>query len=152
MAAQVHHVGLTVGDLDRSVAWYCTHFDLRELDRAHLDGDRISQQTDLPGTVIDVALLAGSNLVLELLQYRSPGNTRTRQLPSDVGSAHVCIVVDDLAATYEAMRSRGVVFHAAPTQLVGATSMVYVRDPDGIMVELIEPRDALTLEALLSRH
>ena len=68
----------------------------------------------------------------------------------DIGAAHVCVVVDDLDATYRAMTDRGVVVHAAPTKLVGETKMVYVRDPDGVVVEFIEPRDDLKLCALLA--
>ena len=67
MAAEVHHIGLTVGDLERSVEWYCTNLDLREIGRAHLDGVLISTQTGLPDTEIDIALLVGSNVVIELL-------------------------------------------------------------------------------------
>ena len=152
MAAEVHHVGLTVGDLQRSVDWYCTHLGLREIGRAHLDGSKISAQTDLPDTQIDVALLAGSNTVLELLSYASPPGDRYQLRCCDVGAAHLCVVVDDLEATVTAMRAKGVHFHAEPTQLVGETTMVYVRDPDGVMVELIEPKGDLTLAALCATH
>jgi len=152
MASEVHHVGLTVGNLQRSVDWYCTHLGLREIGRAHLDGLKISIQTDLPETEIDVALLAGSNTVLELLCYSSPPGEPYRLRCCDVGAAHVCVVVDDLEATVTAMRAHGVIFHAEPTQLVGETKMVYVRDPDGVMVELIEPKGDLTLGALCAAH
>ena len=152
MEVEVHHIGLTVGDLRRSVEWYCTNLGLREIDHAHLDGERISRQTGLPGTEIDVALLGGSNIVIELLCYRNPVGDPYRLRCCDVGAAHVCVVVDDLDFTVEAMRRRGVVFHAEPTKLVGQTKMVYVRDPDGVMVELIEPKDGLTLAALCGIH
>jgi catechol 2,3-dioxygenase-like lactoylglutathione lyase family enzyme len=64
----------------------------------------------------------------------------------------VCIVVDDLDSKFEEMRGRGIAFHAQPTKLVGDTKMVYVRDPDGIVVELIEPAAKLTLAVLLKRN
>ncbi len=149
MSAQVHHVGLAVGELQRSVDFYCTNFGLREIVRSQIDGEQISAQTGLPGTEIEVALLAGTNTIVELLCYRRPVGVPYTLRTCDPGAAHVCIVVDDLDATYDAMRERGVVFHAAPTKLVGETKMVYVRDPDGVIVELIEPEGGLTLEALL---
>ena len=148
----VHHIGITVGDLERSVAWYCTNLGFRVVDRAHVEGERISQQTELPDTAIDVALLAGSNIVLELLQYRNPIGKEFTLRTCDIGAAHICVVVDDLDSTYQAMRARGVSVHAEPTKLVGDTKMVYVRDPDGLTVELMEPHGALLLSAMLAER
>ena len=149
MTAEVHHVGITVGELDRSVDWYCTNFGLREIARNHLEGALISEQTDLPGTEIDVALLAGSNTIVELLCYGRPAGLPYTLRTCDVGAAHVCIVVDDLEATCSEMAGRGVEFHAKPCSLIGASRMVYVRDPDGIMVELLQPTPDITTAALL---
>lgn len=152
MAPQIHHVGIAVGELERSVAFYREHFGLREIARNHLDGERISEQTDLPGTEIDVALLAGENLIVELLCYRSPEGLPHALRTCDAGAAHVCIVVDDLDATCAAMSAAGVAFHSRPTMLLeDDTKMIYVRDPDGIMVELLEPTTAVSLGALLER-
>lgn len=131
--------------------FYAGYFGLREIGRNELRGRMISAQTDLDDAVIDVAMLAGPNLLLELLCYRSPV-PRTHPLrPCDPGSAHVCIAVEDLDATYEAMRAAGVALHARPSRVGAGTKMVYVRDPDGIMVEVIQPGDDLTLGALLGR-
>jgi catechol 2,3-dioxygenase-like lactoylglutathione lyase family enzyme len=146
----IHHVGLTVGDLERSVSFYTTYFGLREIAHNELRGRMISAQTDLEGVVIDVALLAGSNALLELLCYRSPQGTPAAPRACDPGTAHVCLVVEDLDATYAAMREGGVAVHARPASLGAGTKMVYVRDPDGIFVEVIEPTDDLSLGALLA--
>jgi catechol 2,3-dioxygenase-like lactoylglutathione lyase family enzyme len=152
IAPEVHHMGLTVGGLDRSVAFYCTHFGLREIARNHLEGELISEQTGLPGTEIDVAILAGSNTILELLCYGSPVGAGHALRTCDAGAAHVCLVVDDLDAKVDEMRERGVTFHARPVKLMDDdTKMVYVRDPDGVVVELIEPTTALSLRTLLAR-
>jgi catechol 2,3-dioxygenase-like lactoylglutathione lyase family enzyme len=151
MSSQVHHVGVAVGDLDRSVEFYTTNFGLREIARNHLEGELISEQTDIPGTEIDVALLAGANTIVEFLHYRQPVGEPYRLRTCDPGAAHVCIVVDDLDGLYASMRARGVPLHARPCKLMDDdTKMVYVRDPDGIMVELLEPTAAISLTALLA--
>lgn len=149
MTVEVHHIGLTVSDLERSVDWYCENLGLRDIGRAHLDGAAISEQTDLADTDVDIALLAGANIVIELLRYANPLGDAYVLRACDVGSAHPCLVVEDLDAVCAAMRERGVVFHAHPARLVGQTRMVYVRDPDGIMIELLQPADDLRLVALL---
>lgn len=148
-AAQIHHVGLTVGELNRSAEFYARHFGLREVARNELRGRMISRQVDLEEAVIDVALLAGENMLLELLCYRSPRGVAYGGRACDPGAPHVCMVVEDLKATYEALRAAGAALHAEPARLGAGTWMMYVRDPDGIMVEVIEPSDDLSLATLL---
>jgi catechol 2,3-dioxygenase-like lactoylglutathione lyase family enzyme len=148
--SQIHHAGLTVGDLDRSIAFYTSYFALRVLSRNELRGRMISAQTDLEGVVIDAALLAGENALLELLCYRTPEGRPAALRSCDPGAAHICMVVGDLDATYEAMRTDGVALHARPAALGAGTKMMYVRDPDGIMVEVIEPAQDVALVRLLA--
>jgi catechol 2,3-dioxygenase-like lactoylglutathione lyase family enzyme len=153
LAAEIHHIGLTVRDLDRSAAFYRDLLGLREVARNRLDGEPISGQTLLPGTVIDVAILAGSNTLLELLCYRHPAPRPYALRACDAGAAHVCIVVEDIEARVDALRRAGVDLPSAPARLMDDdTWMVYVRDPDGIIVELIQPTKALSLSTLLARR
>jgi catechol 2,3-dioxygenase-like lactoylglutathione lyase family enzyme len=152
VAGEIHHTGLTVSDLDRSVAFYTTYFGLREIARNELRGRMISAQVDLEGVVIDVAMLAGPNTLLELLCYRSPPGVPTVPRACDPGSAHVCMVVEDLDATYAAMEAAGESLHARPASLGAGTKMVYVRDPDGVFVEVIQPTEDLSLAALLAQR
>lgn len=150
MPSEIHHVGLTVGDLERSVAFYTRYFGLREVARNALRGRMISAQVDVPGAEIDVALLAGENALVELLCYREPATQPSAPRSCDPGAAHVCMVVADLDATYAAMERDGVALHARPAALGAGTKMMYVRDPDGIMVEVIEPAEDVSLRSLLA--
>jgi catechol 2,3-dioxygenase-like lactoylglutathione lyase family enzyme len=62
---------------------------------------------------------------------------------NNVGSAHLALLVDDIHARYERMRSVGVVFRNPPVEITqGANAggfACYLRDPDGITIELLEP-------------
>jgi catechol 2,3-dioxygenase-like lactoylglutathione lyase family enzyme len=62
---------------------------------------------------------------------RPPGRQRDAAAHERRRAAHFCVVVEELRATYTAIKAAGAVFHSEPTQLVGTTTMVYVRDPDG---------------------
>jgi catechol 2,3-dioxygenase-like lactoylglutathione lyase family enzyme len=148
--SEIHHVGLTVADLERSVTFYTRYFGLREIARNQLRGRMISSQVDLEGAVIDVALLAGPNALVELLCYREPAGIAGALRACDPGAAHVCVAVEDLDAVYAAMEADGVEVHARPAALGAGTKMVYVRDPDGIFVEIIQPAEDLSLAALLA--
>lgn len=149
MGASVHHFGLTVRDLDASSAWYCEHLGFIDRGRSEISGEGISAQTGVGGTVVKTALLVGSNTILELLEYASPESDSPAPECWAVGAAHVCVTVEDIEDVIARMTESGVRFHSQPSQLVPGTKMIYVRDPDGIMVELIEPSKELRLESLL---
>ena len=64
--------------------------------------------------------------------------------PRNVGASHLCFLVDDLPAFYEQLRQNGVASFVSPpvevdTGINTGGYALYVRDPDGIMVELFQP-------------
>jgi catechol 2,3-dioxygenase-like lactoylglutathione lyase family enzyme len=75
--------------------------------------------------------------MLELIRYRNYPAERSA-LNSRVGAAHVCFAVDDVRSAYGALRADGVEFLSEPHTDAAGTQWVYMRDPDGNVVELIE--------------
>ncbi|HZQ07374.1 MAG TPA: VOC family protein, partial [Anaerolineae bacterium] len=60
------------------------------------------------------------------------------------GSSHLAFYVDDLPAAYRELQAQGVRFRSAPIMIdkgvnTGGYS-VYMLDPDGITVELFQPK------------
>ncbi len=151
MVPSMHHFGLTVSDLDRSVAFYTGYFGLSEVMRPRLEGAGISSAVGRPDAKLTASLLVGRNTILELLQYERPAGRSYELTNSDVGAAHPCFVVDDVQALYERMAGDGVVFHNPPQDLGWETLMAYCLDPDGINVEILQPGPELELDQLLGR-
>jgi catechol 2,3-dioxygenase-like lactoylglutathione lyase family enzyme len=87
--------------------------------------------------------------VIELFQYLDPVTIEADLEPAKVGNAHLCFMVPDLDATYARLLPTGVDFFSAPVVIdTGANAGgkgLYLRDPDGITIELFEP--APTTEA-----
>jgi catechol 2,3-dioxygenase-like lactoylglutathione lyase family enzyme len=85
-----------------------------------------------------MAFLVLGPVRLELLHYARLGAT-TAPAENDAGAAHVCLQVDDVRELYGRLRAQGVEFVSEPLrqELVGAT-WVFLKDPDGINVELLE--------------
>ena len=85
---------------------------------------------------------AGADVYLELLEYRgverAPVDTRT----ANPGTAHIAFFVEDLDGLFEELRAKGVDTVSRPvTPTIGPNKggrAVYMIDPDGIRVELIE--------------
>ncbi|HEX3511894.1 MAG TPA: VOC family protein [Solirubrobacteraceae bacterium] len=150
MGQLMHHFGITVDDLDRSVPFYTGYFDLVEIKRVPLSGEGISTAVGIENVEMTCCLLAGENTVLELITYDAPSSRPYKLSNSDVGAVHPCFAVDDIDALYERMSGDGVVFHHEPQELGWGTKMAYCVDPDGINIELLQPAGELLLPNLLA--
>lgn len=149
MAAAVHHFCLTVSDIDRSVEFYSGYFGLEEVLRTDLSGADISAAMEIPDTDLEAVLLAGENTLIELIRFRNPRGREFSAIHADVGVSHPCFAVEDLDATYARMKADGVHFNVPPQVLGWETKMTYCRDPDGLIVEILEPGGPLTLQHLI---
>ena len=141
----IYHTGFTVKELERSIAFYRDVLVLELVRRQESATPYIGQLTGLPGAHLKVAYLrpkGAEGPFLELIEYVAPVGTPVDTLPCNPGNAHVCFFVDDLAATYEALHGRGVVFASPPVRIAAGFHTgsvdVYLKDPDGITVELFQ--------------
>ncbi|HEY3613539.1 MAG TPA: VOC family protein [Gaiellales bacterium] len=138
------HVAITVSDLDRSLAFYRDALGLQEVERHRLEGEGISAMAGKPGVVMDVVRLTTGNpaaILVDLQQYVQPeGPTSTAEL-GDVAHTHVCFVVNDIEAACAELRGRGVTLVSDPVSFElesGRLRVVFVKDPDGAVIELVE--------------
>ena len=145
----VDHVSLTVDDLDRSVAFYCGLLGLTLHDRGRLEPELIEQMTGMPGAQVDYADVDLGSRILELLHHRTAAARRpitSRQ--ERPGSVHIGLRVDDAAAVHGRLTAAGFVPLSPPRTLPDDGSgwsgsiVFYVRDPDGVMLEIVERADA----------
>ncbi|HET7900255.1 MAG TPA: VOC family protein [Candidatus Nanopelagicales bacterium] len=141
----VHHVGLVVKDLDRSIYFY---HDVLGLPFANeptpwFDGPELEKGVGVPGaTLRQVSMWVGPNSTMELIEY---GN---RELDNPVppnnalAAAHVCFKVADINATKAELESRGVVFYSDVNVVdsgpLAGWRWCYFSDPDGLALELVE--------------
>lgn len=149
MGLPLHHFGMTVSNLDRSVGFYTGYFDVVETRRIPLTGDRISSVAGVSGVSMTCALLAAENVLMELIEYTEPKGEPYRLRNCDIGSAHPCFSVEDLDALYERMVADGVHFYGKPVELGWDSKMTYCSDPDGITVQINQPGPELLLPVLL---
>lgn len=139
----LRHVGIVVSDLKRAVAFYRQVFDLEPVGRQVERGDYIEQLTGIPGAELEWAKLRGQgDCLLELLQYRShPSAPAPDGYRADRhGCSHVALTVPDIDAALRRLAAYGL---PAPRPLAspdGTVRVVYARDPEGIILELVEPQ------------
>ena len=146
MVLGVHHAGVTVADLERSLALYRDLLGLEVVlayDRTEPDIGRI---VGYPDCRIRIAFLRapGDSARLELLQYLDPVGTPRSYESRDPGTGHVCFQVDDIHAIHARLVAAGIPRRSdEPVEITqgpnrGAFAL-YFRDPDGYTVELIQP-------------
>lgn len=137
------HTGFTVSNLERSLAFWRDVLGFELSHRAHHTGQLASEVTGVPGAEILLAVLKAPGHRIELLEYLGPSD-RQRFAPRscDVGSVHVALTVDNLDAVLERIAEHGWRPPGAPQTLQSGPNagkrVVYVRDPDGTTIELMQ--------------
>lgn len=96
----VDHTGITVTDLERSLAFWRDVLGFELSHRAQLSGEFAAGVTGVPGADIAIAVVtAPGGHRIELLQYHQPAErAHLRPRPCDVGSVHLALRVDDIDA------------------------------------------------------
>src|SRR6266849_1731527 len=138
------HTGITVSNLEWSLAFWQNVLGFELSHRAHHTGDLAREVTGVPGAEISIAVLKGYGQKIELLEYLAPADRKHVDLrPCDVGSVHVAFTVDNLDAVLSAIAASGWKAAGQPQTLKSGPNagkrVVYVRDPDGTTIELMQP-------------
>ena len=143
MSVTVSHLGVCVSDLDLSQRFYCEALGFEQV-AAHEVGEEFSGLMELDGVRLRSRMIAKDGVTLELLGYDAPGITGdgTRRPMNMLGLTHLCLKVDDVEATAEAIEALGgtIVRSTRTTIPMGATSLefLYCTDPDGVRIELMD--------------
>ncbi|MFD9892562.1 VOC family protein [Amycolatopsis sp. NPDC058986] len=125
----VHHLALTVTDVDRSVPWYVRVLDLEEHTR------REDPETGLRKVVLRSP---GDEFAVMLVQHADTGRRLFDECHT--GLDHVAFKVSSVAelAEWEARLAEfGVQYTpAAPSRTLEGAMVIVFRDPDGIQLEV----------------
>jgi catechol 2,3-dioxygenase-like lactoylglutathione lyase family enzyme len=140
----VDHTGITVTNIDRSLAFWRDVLGFELSHRVHHTGELASEVTGVPGAEISLAVLKAPGHRIELLEYHAPADRKRAEIrPCDVGSIHVALTVDNLDAILSTIAASGWTAAGKPQILKTGPNagkrIVYVRDPDGTTIELMQP-------------
>lgn len=138
------HTGFTVANIERSLAFWQDVLGFELSHRAHQTGDLAREITGVAGAEISIAVLKAPGHKIELLEYLAPPDRKRVDLkPCDVGSVHVALTVDNLDTVLSTIAASGWKAAGEPQTLKSGPNagkrVVYVRDPDGTTIELMQP-------------
>ncbi|MFV2062066.1 MAG: VOC family protein [Chloroflexota bacterium] len=141
---RAHHVGIQVADLERSLRFYRDTLGFEVIFQWNPKAEYIRTIVGYPDADIHAAAvrLPGSDVMLEILEYRNVEKEAVDTRTANPGTAHIAFFTDDCDGLYEELTARGVESVSAPvTPSIGPNKggrAVYMIDPDGIRVEFIE--------------
>jgi glyoxylase I family protein len=147
------HTGITVSNLERALAFWRDVLGFELSHTAHQTGEMAKEITGVAGAEIKLAVLkTPRGHKIELLEYLGPPDRKHSDVdPCDVGHVHVALIVDNLDAIQQKIVVSGWQAAGKPQTLQSGPNagkrVVYVRDPDGTTIELMQPpRSGLTTD------
>lgn len=144
------HASFTVSDIERSKQFYGDLLGLELVHTVRHDQPYTATQIGFEDAVLEGAAFRvpgvepqASTHVLELIEYLHPRGGRIEVGTNVVGSAHICLVPDDIHTEYERLAAAGVEFVSPPVEISHGPNRggfaVYFKDPDGNRLELLQP-------------
>lgn len=142
---RVHHIGITVRDVDRSLGFWKAFLGTEPRWRKVLDAPYLSLITGYSGVSMNAAVIdLPGGQILEILDYRISGKTPNPPDTANPGNIHICVETDDIDALWDrAAAAGGAPVSPGPVEITAGPNKgvkaCYLRDPDGITVELFQP-------------
>jgi catechol 2,3-dioxygenase-like lactoylglutathione lyase family enzyme len=130
------HLRINVTDLDASVAWYQRlGFTVKATARSAETGDSVLSYASM-------VTEGDPSFSLELTQWEDPKGTGCASSPAyHRGLYRIALGVDDVNAAYETLAADEPLtapeFVELPGTRLGGVTVLFMRDPDGVVVELV---------------
>jgi len=141
----MHHIGITVPDIEEGITFFQAVFGAIEIFRTgpfDVDQDFMknklgaSSDSKIRGLVF---LRCGNGTSVELFEYTGDKAPRPRR-SSEVGGMHLCFEVEDVYACAERLRAQGLEMLDGPnlveTGPLAGFNWIYFRAPWGLMLEV----------------
>jgi catechol 2,3-dioxygenase-like lactoylglutathione lyase family enzyme len=143
----VESIGMTVSDMDRSVAFYSDILAFKPVSDVEVDGPEYDELWGIFGARARVVRMQLGEQQIELTQFLAPPDLRTIPVPSyshDLWFQHFAIVVRDMDAAWAQLRKHHVRQISPRPQTIPISNpaaagikAIKFRDPDGHNLELL---------------
>ncbi len=121
---QFHHVHIFCSDLGASEEWFVQK----------LGAEIIQRRNPKPSPAVDLSL-GGATL---FLREQWPDETLGAGGSPRFGTDHIGLLVNDLDATAEELKNRGVFFEVDPYVIRPGLKIAFIQGPDQLRIELLQ--------------
>ena len=149
MVGRIYHVGLTVSDLERSIAFYRDILGLEFQGEILMEGEETDKMFGKENCKARVAYLNGSKALeappVELIQFVDSKIHKEQSDLFTTSISEVCFYTDDIDSVYKTLIENHVECLSEPQYFdfradgFGESRAFYFRDPDGIILEMMQP-------------
>ncbi|WP_231513006.1 VOC family protein [Haloferax mediterranei] len=119
------------------VEFYRDILGLSVIDRFEVSGEAFSTAVDVADATGRFAHLDGGDVRVELVEYDPVGDDRPKPVLNQPGATHLGFSVDDVDAVVDDFPP-DVETLSEPRTTASGTRIVFVRDPEGNPIELLE--------------
>ncbi len=132
-----HHTGVTVSDLEASIEFYTDLLGCTVERRFAVEGPAFERAVGVENASGTFAHLRSGDARIELVEYEPAGDRRDLESLPQPGATHLAFSVGDVDGTLEAFPD-DIGTLSEPQTTESGTRIVFLRDPDGTLVELLE--------------
>jgi catechol 2,3-dioxygenase-like lactoylglutathione lyase family enzyme len=138
-ASALHHHGLRVADVRRAGDFYCVALGGKWLTLPFtLEGRGAEQAVGMPAARLRVALIGFRGGAVELFEFLEPAVPDWARAPVAGTVPHVALEVGDVDATLARAEAAGGRRLWPAVDRFGPARVIYLADPDGNVVELLD--------------
>jgi glyoxylase I family protein len=133
MIKTIDHIGIITNDLQKSMEFY-----------TDVLGFSVSAKIEMEKAGFSAIFVEKNGSKIELMGYTGAIPKRSDCIEIKLGTGsipindHITFSVDDIGATVTELKEKGVEFSLEPVQLEGGKKLASFKDPNGVLIELVE--------------
>jgi catechol 2,3-dioxygenase-like lactoylglutathione lyase family enzyme len=139
MLTRMDHVGLSVKDIEKAIAFYRDVVGLEKVMDREFDSP-LARIIGIEGAKARVVHMKIGDSIIELFDYHYPKgrDPRPDQNQSDYGLTHIGLRVENFEQTYQDLKARGVRFLGEPVEIRPGVFVAYFYGAEHEICEMRE--------------
>lgn len=148
----ISHIGFTTSCLESSLNFFCNTFKIKNSFSQYSDQEYLSKVTGLKNCKLKIGFLKidEDDLVLEVIEYIHPKESKSSKDPRNKRAPHICWQVDNIDYFRESLSKAGVKVlcfnRVISSRHWKGFKTLFIYGPDNILIELCESRGNKTVK------
>ncbi len=131
-------VGLVVRDFEKALAFYRDKLGLVPTRQVSMDAET-AKRAGIGSSAFDIQYMQLGDANLKLVRFKTPPPASPPGAEGAAGFRYVTLWVKDIQKTCDEWRAKGVEFLSEPIRRTPEIQMVFLKDPDGNLIEVLGP-------------